>query len=565
MPHVPPHRPRSRSASLRARAATCALIFGAALPATGWAAPAGPEAAAAAPAPGALPHGADLGGRAPRGAQWDAWGEARGRSEHLSAFALDDRGTPQPTGQWFETRLIAGGRFLPADGLRLELELEALNGRIAGDGTDLGAAATADPFAYPRAAGFWDSPERWAQVLPRKAMIGVDRPTWRASLGAQTFTWGTGMLANAGDGDPAFGDARTGSVVARAGLVATPWRQREGRAAQGLGFVLATDVVLRDDNASWAAGDRVFQGVGGLRWRLRRAELGALAVVRRQADREDPLRPVDPAAADPEGAGTTARATPLDLYAKVQVLGAPDGLQRLVLEGELVHVRGWTDRPYLEETVPDGAQLRSLGALLRATYEDDPLRLTARVEGGYASGDNDPRDAVVRGFTMHTDHNVGIILFEQALPLMGARAADRVADPALMAVPPSGLRYTIPQGGVTNAIYAFPTLRWRPWVPLELRAGAVLAKGAGDVIDVYHSGISGGWPATPGGALIGDSAPARGLGVELDAAIRADLALPGATRLQLGVEGATWRPGPAFAGVIDDPVHALRLRAALGW
>jgi hypothetical protein len=228
-------------------------------------------------------------------------------------------------------------------------------------------------------------------------------------------------------------------------------------------------------------------------------------------------------------------------------------------------VRGWTDRPYIEETVPDGAQLRSLGALLRATYEDDPLRLTARVEGGYASGDNDPRDAVVRGFTMHTDHNVGIILFEQALPLMGARAADRVADPALMAVPPSGLRYTIPQGGVTNAIYAFPTLRWRPWVPLELRAGAVLAKGAGDVIDVYHSGISGGWPATPGGALIGDSAPARGLGVELDAAIRADLALPGATRLQLGVEGATWRPGPAFAGVIDDPVHALRLRAALGW
>ena len=72
------------------------------------------------------------------------------------------------------------------------------------------------------------------------------------------------------------------------------------------------------------------------------------------------------------------------------------------------------------------------------------------------------RDATSRTFSMHSDHEVGLLLFEQVIPLLTARAADRGVDPALLARPTPGARNLVNQGQVSNAVYVFPTVRYRP-------------------------------------------------------------------------------------------------------
>lgn len=508
----------------------------------------GAVVAAAEPAPGA-----DLPPRAPRAEGWDVYGEARLRADTLGAFPIDADGTAQPTPRWMESRLVAGASVRRSPTFKVDLEIEALNGRFAGPTTPLGTAATDHPFAVRR-ADRGDLP----RVLPRKLALTWGARPARLLVGAQTFTWGTGMLANDGAGDPAFGDARTGSVVARLGGAFAPWSTVEGSPVQGLGGLLAADAVLRDDNASLVDGDLALAGVAGLRWVLRRAEIGALGIVRSQVDRTDTLAGVD---LRPGATPAETLVWPVDVYARAELL--PRGAaHRLRVEGEAVWVRGQSTRPYLESTWEDGAAVRQFGALARARW-DAPWRTTLLVEGGYASGDNDPRDATARTFTMHSDHNVGIVLFEQVLPLLAARAADRVADPGLTAEVAPGLRYTIPQGGVSNAIYAFPVLRWRPARPVELRFGWVAARAAGDLIDPYHSAVAGGWPRSYGGAFSADTG--RGLGHELDGGARLNLGLPGAVRAELGAEAAIFLPGDAFAGVLVDPVRAARGRLSVFW
>ncbi len=499
------------------------------------------------------PPGADGPPRLPRAESWDVYGDARLRADTLGPFVLDATGFAQPTPFWMESRLLAGATVRRSPTFRVDLEIEALNGRFAGPLAPLGTAATDHPFAVRR-ADRGDLP----RVLPRKLALTWGARPARLLLGAQTFTWGTGMLANDGAGDPVFGDARTGSVVARLGGAFAPWSAQDGSPVQGLGALLAADAVLRDDNASLVEGDVAFAGVAGLRWVLRRAELGALGLVRTQVDRPDTL-----GGEDLRTTGTPAETQvwPVDVYARTDLLPASHA-HRLRLEGEAVWVRGRSTRPQLDSTWEGGAEVRQFGAVARARW-DAPWRSTLQVEGGYASGDNDPRDATARSFTMHSDHNVGIVLFEQVLPLMGARAADRLADPSLTAQVAPGLRYTIPQGGVSNALYAFPTLRWRPASPVELRLGWVAARSAGDLIDPYHSAVAGGWPRGFGGDFSADTS--RSLGHELDGGARLQLALPGAVRAEFGAEAAVFFPGAAFAGVLADPVRAARGRLSVSW
>ena len=103
--------------------------------------------------------------------------------------------------------------------------------------------------------------------------------------------------------------------------------------------------------------------------------------------------------------------------------------------------------------------MRSAGGIARISYEDEAV--TVALEGGYASGDNDPQDDVVRQFTFNTAYTVGMVLFQHVLPMVTARSADRLMDPGLLAESPSGMRFTVNQGAVRNAAYLNPTLVWR--------------------------------------------------------------------------------------------------------
>lgn len=478
---------------------------------------------------------------------WVSSGEARLRGELLSPFSVDAAGTLSDQHWWLSTRLIAGVDGALSERVHLSLELEALNGLAAGQATDLGTLRGEDSFAVAR-----HDHRDLLVVLPRKANLRLQGQSVSLLLGFDTFSWGTGMLSNDGRGDPLFGDAWRGNVVGRVGGVLTPFRGREASRLQGLALIAAGDLVVRDDNAELFEGDRALAAVAGTLWRGQRGALGLIASYRHQRDRLDPHRPTD----EP----SLTRVVPLDAFFRYSPL-LERGTLGLELEGEVASIHGHTTRPYSAETAEEGAAVHSLGALLRGRLDHDPSGLSAIVEGGYASGDNDPSDDVVRSFRFHSDHGVGIVLFEQVMPMLTARAVDRTSDPALVAQAPQGTRFAVSQGEVTNAVYAFPALQWRAAPFLELRAGWVRAYGAGDVIDVYNTARMGGYDTGYGG----QACEGRHLGDEWDLGLRSELSLGEHLALHLGAEGGLFLPGNAFDGLDLGTVYAARARADLRW
>lgn len=485
-----------------------------------------------------------LGADEPSSLEPGFFGDARLRADALSDPVLDDIGTVSDRGPWLTSRLRLGGRYEAERGAGA-LEFELLSGRVLG-GTDVGQGYLLDGvFAVDRSGG----PGDLLGALPRQAWVGIQGPAGLARVGTQTFTWGTGMLANDGAGDPVFGDAVRGSVMNRVLGAWTPWRADEGAGwLRGVGVLGAFDVVLRDDNAALLDGDLAVQGVVGIRSEAPRWQLGALSVLRWQRDRLDPYHPT--------GHPTTL-AWPLGGHARVQ-LTDPTANQTLGIEAEVVGITGRTERPWSDETVAQGARIRSLGAVGRLRWDHNAAGVTALLEGGAASGDNDSRDGVVRTFTMHSDHNVGLVLFEELLPLLTANALDRVADPALSAVPAAGGRFAVAQGGVHNALYLYPTSRVRVAQGVELRVGGMSAWSAGDLVDLYNTALSGGYNTTYGGQSPGD----RHLGVEglLGTVVRIPV---GSTSLDSRVEAAVFAPGAAFDGM--DLQTLATVRAGVDW
>ena len=483
------------------------------------------------PQPRQSAHGADAAPRPPRDDTWDVWGEARGRVNHMAAFGLDNLGTGHGVAQFGQTRLLAGARWMMTDKVKVDVELEALSAQVGGDTTALGLTYTDRPFAVAR-----DGSQDLARLVPRKAMLAYTGALGQVALGAQTFSWGTGILANDGSGDNAFGDSWLGNAVARLSLATKPLAKASTLPLlQNLAVFVAGDWVIRDDNATLFDGDQATTLLVGARTEHEGTSAGLLLFYRDQTDRDDLRRPT----ADP----SYARIVGLDVYGKTRIALSDSTV--LALEAELVHLRGRTTRPWSDATWTAGADVAAWAAIGRIRFDHDTLRLSAQLESGFASGDNDPRDATARAFAMHSDHNVGLVLFDHVLPLMAARSVDRVADPRLMAVAPPSGRFAITQGGVHNAIYAFPTLRWRPIAPLQLRLGYVLAAAASPVMDPYQTGLHGGYPTNAGAKV-----QQAGLyGHEVDAKITWDIDLPAKSVLRLGGEGGVLVPGEALAGV----------------
>jgi hypothetical protein len=477
---------------------------------------------------------------------WQLSGEARLRGDHLSPFPLDALGTPSEQGWWASSRLIAGAEGQLSDRLGLAVELESLNGLMAGDTTSVGTVRGEDSFAMAR-----HDHRDLAKLLPRKAKLALAGPAGALNLGFDTNHWGVGILSNDGRGDLLFGDAWRGNVAARVGGALTPFSRRTESRLRGLALLAAADLVVRDENAELFEGDRARQAQLGLLWRQPRLELGAVAAYRQQEDRLDPGRP--------EELPSTTRVLPLDATFAWRPLD-PEADLALLLEGEVARIQGHTSRPYTSETV-DGARVESLGAVLRGRLDHRPSGLSAVVEGGYASGDNDMSDDVVRSFRFHSDHGVGLLLFEQVLPLLSARSADRAADPALLAVPPAGTRYLVNQGEVSNAIYLFPALCYQPTEALELRAAWLHARSAGDLIDAYSTARAGGYNT----GYDGEPVTSRHLGDELDLGLRGALDLGDRFDLLLGAEGGVFLPGAALAGLELGSPYTLRARADLRW
>jgi hypothetical protein len=171
------------------------------------------------------------------------------------------------------------------------------------------------------------------------------------------------------------------------------------------------------------------------------------------------------------------------------------------------------------------------------------------LEAGYARGDRDPGDGTARQLAMHPDFNVGLILFEELVRELTARA---YGPPLATAARPDGAVEMFSQGGVVNAKYVLPKLRYRlPAGESALVVGLLMAW-ADQLAE----------PGAPG-VFAADRAASRRLGTELDGALRATLH----EHVELSIEAGCLWYGDALRSALPNASSSFTLqsRAAFVW
>lgn len=492
-----------------------------------------------------------------KGKAWDAYLWGRFRSNHTGAFPLDGPGARNDQKDWQETRLRLGGAWRPLDVLEVRAELDAFSGISGGDTTDLGSALGPDTLRYRVDRRFGALPESeligGAQRLIelRQAYLAWRLPIGELRAGRMTFSAGLGMLANGGEGEPDFGDRRHGDLVDRVLVATRPLAGlRAGAFAESLQFFFAFDSVVRDENADSSRGDRAEQAVVGLQGGGKPFSIGAYHAFRWQKDREDPRHP--------ELARSVVEAGSLDAWFDARLARFGRG-HTLRIEAEGAWIHGRTTRPFPGGPI-DGADLSAFGAVARLRYDDEPAGVHARLEAGFASGDSDGRDATASAFHFDPDYRVGLILFDQLLPRLTARAVDRLADPSTSSVPPAGLRFAINQGSISNAIFLYPVFRVRPVEGLDLRMAYLFAIAPSSVTDPYNTTLNGGYNTSFGGGPPGS----RVLGHEIDMSVRYAIPIVSSLRVRVGAEGGFFFGGGALDGLASAPLGAVALGRLLG-
>lgn len=465
-------------------------------------------------------------------------GHYRFRAVALDDFAIDDQGTRHGQEVWGEQRLRLSPWVSFADTVFVRAEADFFSGPFFGDlfpvpSTDEGRAHVLRPM---------DRYYGLRRVEPRALWIEWRAPFGRLIAGQMTSQWGLGILANDGhsrwtdtlarpsEERMRFGDRSNGDIVERVAFAVPPVALFSDAAwARRLLLVGAFDVVFRDENASLLAGDLALQAVVSISYRADAWRVGAYVVYRDQED----------------DAGTTLTATVVDGFAQWRL--AFDDDMALTLAAEAVVTTGHTDRVETERA-RDGLDLLGFGAALRVSFDWPATGFYPQLELGFASGDNDRGDDVNRSFTFDPDHRVGLVLFQQVLARMSARAVDQVSDPARRAVAPVGHEWLPSNGGVTNAFYLFPTVTYRPLRWLSVRFGLLYALAPADVIGPYASAKQGGFAAN----YLGGTSGAGSLGVELDGAVDFVWTWEGLFTVRAGVEGGVLFPGDALDGATVD-------------
>jgi len=362
------------------------------------------------------------------------------------------------------------------------------------------------------------------------------------SFGLTRSSWGLGMLANDGGpraierGQSPFGFARYADRVVRAQVSVFPFGRPQARGPDGepleppMTVALAGDAVVDDDTANWAHGDRAWHAVAAVRGRIEGLHGGIYGVHRRQSHAE----------------GGQTNVTVLDLHVR-QDLASP-GIH-LWAELELAVVFGETT--YAQNPLLPGPQdVLAGGALVRVAARGGGFGFV--LEGGYASGDDNPFDTQQRAFTFDREHRVGLLMFREALRKSTAVSAANIADPTFRAVAPRGIDRTATGGAVRGAVYVNPRLTYEIVEGLTATLGYLHATSDGYYTDPFQSGLMGGTSTGPRGLLM-----QRSFGDELDLCVDYILDLD-ALRLRIRAELAWFDPGAIFASPEDaDPADQL--------
>jgi len=439
------------------------------------------------------------------------------------------------------------GRFEPeinvADKFLVKSSIDVLDGVVWGDNENLAATPM---FAANPSTTLPDGSQVDALEL-RRLWVEWTTQFGLLRIGRQPSHWGMGLLANSGDGfDDAFGDNYGGSTYDRVLFATRPTAVAQGIAGkedsgfplivafgidrlvedpliQYYGYDCSPDIAegeedwdercdsdgdgvtdldhgysddertAEDRHEDWWADqqDDVYEMIYVLMFKGEDIEIfgttgdlvtGMYVVNRRQQE-------------------TESNVLIIDYYLRAKLYG-------VLAEFEGLNIRGKTNAivlpgsydPYGDLDNPLYKEAGIWGYVGRLGYETDFV--TALMEHGFASGDDNVADVDFSGRPLHADFNVGLLIYEEILARVTAATWSESA------------RGLWSNGGVYNSRYIFPQVKLRPVENTEIIGAFLMA-----------------WPHKPDGTRVlcakGDDvdcaqyiAKDENLGWELDLAVK---------------------------------------------
>lgn len=343
-------------------------------------------------------------------------GAYRGRARFFDTLSMDrDLALSEGSALYAQHRLWLRPRFLLSEQVQATVEILALDNVLWGTRqapVDVGVPGAPPVFEDRLTApvSLTDPTANLLDVTLWRAWGDLYTRFGRFSVGRMPLHWGRGIWQNNGQTvRPHFADF--GDTVDRV--------QWEYLIQDQVFLRAAVDVVeerflnLEDDTTAWnlVAAYRSEQVVAGLNTRLRNT---------RHDDADD-----------------------FNLF--TADLAAEARLGQLTASAEVVGQFGGGD---LAEGIND-VTVMAFGAVVNLGLD---LNLWGvEIEGGFASGDGDPRDTSIRTFTFDRDYSVGLILFEQPLPTLASAIATDTTGSRTFEFAQTG-------NAVSNALYLRPKL-----------------------------------------------------------------------------------------------------------
>jgi hypothetical protein len=366
------------------------------------------------------------------------------------------------------------------------------------------------------------------------------------------FTWGEGILASSGNWADRFGDMRFGSdgigKIYERVMFATRPVSRLGGVGENFILAIGGDLVFRDDRVDLVQSctrDAPANGeprcdLAGQAFFVFRYQapddpvnwIGGYAVYRHQRNGDDGDVYLDDGDLE-VGVGDIAGQGMLEIGPKLQLLGS----------FEAVLIGGRTNSVYNENG--DHHVLQGGGAM-RAYIGDHEVWL-AGFDGGYASGDSNPADNELTGFSFDTSAQVGLVLFQQIRGWRSARSEILATNGDLTGVALNGTQFIPTRGAVTNALYIHPKARYGFREHFEVWGGPLIAAAATPDADPYTTRLGGGDPTNS----VGGPGSNRYYGTEFDLGVRGRIDIR-KLWFQLGLQGGLLMPGKGLANQVGD-------------
>ncbi|MBZ0252191.1 MAG: hypothetical protein K8I02_02530, partial [Candidatus Methylomirabilis sp.] len=496
-------------------------------------------------------------------------GDYRFRWGYRSAIDADAFGKDDPRLHLGEHRLRVEPKLAVYDFLSLNTQLDIFRGNLWSNVTGRDHLVYGD---LDRADIDGFDADRF---LLRKLWAEIKTPVGVVHAGRQGSFWGTGILANDGDGyRNDWGDARFGDIVDRVLFATKPVNLLTGGATD-LNWIVAFayDDVVDDDftnrlsrsevdlfhlfNGEKGENDDARQFILSTLYRSEIFDSGVYLVWREAHEGRNAVT----GEKVPNTRNTTI-AFVVDYYGRIQI---PVGEgQNVFAEGEVAFITGQTEQNVANDTPtpPTRSDVDQLGWLVRGGWRSETF--DAEAEVGYASGDDNPFDDNQRAFRFDRDFNPSLLLFEEALAAQTATAAYNLSDPSLVGTPPENIDNFPSNGSVVGAVYAKGTLRLRPTEELLLLTSVLYAQSEEDVADPFTMNV------ITGGAnsnFLGGRGSKRELGWEVDWGAQYTIVGEWA-RLVLGVQAGWLFPCNAFddaAGRRMNDVYTVQGRANVIW